>query len=111
MATLGVYGMVSYSVRQRTVEIGTRMALGAVSRDVLTLIVGGGLKTAAYGMAIGGVAVAAARLAAGAGVRRRRRGMAALRIFHGRRCSRRGGGVVVPRLAGGAAVADGRDPR
>jgi predicted permease len=57
MATLGTYGVVSYSVRQRTTEIGTRMALGAVRRDVLALVVGGGLKMAVYGVAIGAVAV------------------------------------------------------
>ncbi len=57
MATLGVYGLVSYAVRQRTVEIGTRMALGAVSRDVLSLVIGGGLKMAAFGVVLGGVAV------------------------------------------------------
>ena len=56
MATLGVYGLVSYGVRQRTVEIGTRMALGAVSRDVLSLVIGGGLKMAAAGIVVGGVA-------------------------------------------------------
>ncbi|MBZ5625174.1 MAG: ADOP family duplicated permease [Acidobacteriia bacterium] len=60
MACIGAYGVVSYSVRQRTVEIGTRMALGAVSRDVLYLVVGSGLKIAAYGIAIGGVASIAA---------------------------------------------------
>jgi len=56
MAMLGVYGVVSYSMRQRTVEIGTRMALGATSRGVLSLIVGGGLKMAGYGVAAGGIA-------------------------------------------------------
>jgi ABC-type antimicrobial peptide transport system permease subunit len=49
----GVYGVVSYSIRQRTVEIGVRMALGATWRDVLALIVGSGLRMAAYGVAIG----------------------------------------------------------
>jgi putative ABC transport system permease protein len=56
LAMLGVYGVVSYSVRQRTVEIGTRMALGATSRDVLSLIVSDGLKMAAFGVAAGGIA-------------------------------------------------------
>jgi putative ABC transport system permease protein len=60
MATIGTYGVVSYSVRQRTVEIGTRMALGAVSRDLLYLVVGSGLKMAAYGVALGGIASIAA---------------------------------------------------
>jgi hypothetical protein len=60
MATLGVYGLVSYSVRQRTVEIGTRMALGANRRDVFSLVIGGGLKMAAGGIVCGGAGVAAA---------------------------------------------------
>jgi predicted permease len=60
MAAIGAYGVVSYSVRQRTVEMGTRMALGAVSRDLLYLVVGSGLKMAAYGVAIGGLASMAA---------------------------------------------------
>jgi len=58
MATLGVYGVVAYSVRHRTVEIGTRMALGAVRADLLALVIGGGLKMALYGLALGGVAAA-----------------------------------------------------
>jgi predicted permease len=57
MATLGIFGVVSYSVRQRTVEMGTRLAVGAVGRDLLTLVVGDGLKMAAFGVAIGGIAV------------------------------------------------------
>ena len=58
LATLGVYGVVSYAVRQRTVEMGTRMALGAMGRDLLTLVVGGGLRMAATGIAVGAAALA-----------------------------------------------------
>jgi putative ABC transport system permease protein len=60
MTALGVYGVVSYSVRHRTVEFGTRMALGAVGRDVLGLVLGDALRMASYGIAIGGVVVVAA---------------------------------------------------
>jgi len=55
LATLGVYGVVAYFVRHRRVEIGTRMALGATSRSVLSLIVGGGLTMAALGVVVGGL--------------------------------------------------------
>ena len=57
LATLGIYGVVAYAVRQRTVEMGTRMALGAVRRDLLTLVVGGGLKMALAGTAFGVLAL------------------------------------------------------
>src|SRR5204862_2458018 len=53
------YGIVSYSVRQRTVEFGTRMALGAARGDVLRLVVGSGLRMGAWGLAIGGAAAIA----------------------------------------------------
>ncbi len=53
LALLGVYGVVSYSVRQRTAEIGTRMAVGASSRDLMGLIIGDGLRMAAMGVGIG----------------------------------------------------------
>lgn len=60
LATLGVYGVVAYSVRQRTVEIGTRMALGAERSDLLHLVIGGGIRMAVYGIVTGGIAVVAA---------------------------------------------------
>jgi len=55
LATMGICGVVSYFVRLRRVEIGTRMALGATRRGVLSLIVGGGLAMAALGVMVGGL--------------------------------------------------------
>jgi putative ABC transport system permease protein len=49
----GIYGVISYTVSQRTQEIGIRMALGAQTRDVMRLIVGQGMVTALIGVAIG----------------------------------------------------------
>jgi serine phosphatase RsbU (regulator of sigma subunit) len=57
MATLGIYGVVSYFVRQRSVELGTRMALGAVNRDLMALVLGGGLKLSLAGIAVGSIAL------------------------------------------------------
>jgi len=59
LSLLGVYGVVAYSVSQRTREIGLRMALGASRGSIRGLIVGQGLRLALYGTAIG-VAVALA---------------------------------------------------
>jgi putative ABC transport system permease protein len=60
MATLGIYGVVSYFVRQRTVELGTRMALGAVNRDLVALVLGGSLKLSLAGIAVGSIALVGA---------------------------------------------------
>jgi putative ABC transport system permease protein len=62
MAAAGLYGVISYTVAQRTQEIGVRVALGAEPRAVIRLIAVDGLRLTAIGMAIGtGAALAAAR--------------------------------------------------
>jgi putative ABC transport system permease protein len=53
MAVIGFYGLMSYSVQQRTQEIGIRMALGAVPSDVRNMVLLQGLRVAAFGVAFG----------------------------------------------------------
>jgi putative ABC transport system permease protein len=53
LAAVGVYGMLSYSVQQRSQEIGIRMALGANRSDVLGMVVKQGMTLAGLGIAIG----------------------------------------------------------
>jgi putative ABC transport system permease protein len=63
MATLGIYGVMSYAVSQRRQEFGVRLALGAAPRDVYRLVLIRGLGLTALGLGIGlGLSVAAARL-------------------------------------------------
>jgi ABC-type antimicrobial peptide transport system permease subunit len=66
LASLGIYGLISYSVGQRTQEIGIRMAVGASARDVQGMVIAQTLWLAAIGMVLGTmVSWAVARTASG----------------------------------------------
>jgi putative ABC transport system permease protein len=63
LAAVGLYGVLAFIVSQRRREIGVRIALGATGRDVITDVLGHGLRLAGLGMAIGlALALAVTRL-------------------------------------------------
>lgn len=53
LASIGLYGVISYLVGQRTQELGIRLALGAQRKDIFRLVLGGGMKMALIGVAVG----------------------------------------------------------
>lgn len=53
LSTLGLFGLVSYQTSQRTRELGIRMALGGSPRSIVALVVGGGIRLAGLGLAVG----------------------------------------------------------
>jgi len=65
LAALGIYGVVAYTTAQRAGEIGLRLALGASQKNILQLVIDGGMRPAGIGLAVGaGAALAASRVLA-----------------------------------------------
>jgi ABC-type antimicrobial peptide transport system permease subunit len=63
LASVGIYGLMAYSVQQRTQEIGIRLALGADRADMIKLVLGQGMKLAGIGVVVGlGIAFGVTRL-------------------------------------------------
>ena len=86
LASVGIYSVLAYTVRQRVREIGIRMALGAPPPGVLRLVVLDGLKPTLAGVLLGlGLAAALVRVDGGAALRREPARSRHLRVGHGAR--------------------------
>ncbi len=59
LASVGIYGVISYAVSQRTPELGIRLALGATTRDILVQVIGDGMKPVVVGLLLGLIAALA----------------------------------------------------
>jgi ABC-type antimicrobial peptide transport system permease subunit len=60
LGAVGIYGVISYAVSQRTRELGIRVALGAIEGRIVSMVVGEGIRMAALGIFLGGVAASMA---------------------------------------------------
>ena len=112
LAAVGLYGVLSTIVRQRTAEIGMRMVFGAPRRSILQLVVGEGLKLSAVGIAAGLVgAFAITRVMASAAGRRQRHRPGDVRGDHRALRRYRDGRLMGSCAAGLAVRSDDRDTR
>ena len=106
LAIIGTYGVIAHATAQRTQEIGIRIALGADRRTILRMVLAGGLRIAAAGLAIGVFgALALTQRALGPAVRRQRARPADVRRRPGRAAGRGARGLLdpgAPRHAGRA---------
>ena len=105
LAAIGIFGVLAFSVSQRTREFGIRMALGAQSADVVRMVAGNGLRIAVTGIAIG-LAAAAALTRSLVGVALRSKAGGSLDV-PGSAAGAGGSGVTVLRSAGGAGQPGG----